>query len=175
MNARAARPVEKLILDYLASPETKNAVVKSLSQRSHEAFEAILSFRGPYPETIHPIDVHEEYLTPLLAGLLKACPQLLIGPKPARIPPRPFILIAAAIEANDPRFADTILAGLNDRSIDVKLAAVHGIRQCAFLHTPEVKLQLQRLMTMKSIATDAYSLAQVRAALRAIGSRAPAR
>jgi len=121
-------PATKLILQYLASPETKSAVVTRLSQSPYDAFAAILGFRGPYPQTIHPIDVHEEYLTPLLAALLKACPQLLIGPKPARIPPRPFILIAAAIEANDPRFADTILSGLKDRSIDVKLAAVHGIR-----------------------------------------------
>ena len=106
-------PIRELILQYLASPEIKNSVV--------------------HPETIHPIDVHEDYLTPLLAELLKACPQLLIGPDPARIPRRPFILIGAAIAANDPRFADTILSGLKDRSIYMKLAAVNGILRCFVL------------------------------------------
>src|SRR6185503_1709184 len=100
-------------------------VVERLSQKPHEAFGAILGFRGPYPKKIHPIDVHEAYLAPLLASL-----------------PRPFILIAAAIEANDPRFADTMLASLKDRSIDVKMAVVHAIRQCSFLHTPQVRQQM---------------------------------
>jgi hypothetical protein len=107
----------------------------------------------------------------LLAGLLQACPRLLIGPKPARIPPRPFILIAAVIETNDPRLADTILSGLKNPSIDIKLAAVHGIRQCASLHTPEVKQELERLMATKSIAKDVFSMEQFRGALRAIEDR----
>ena len=90
----------------------------------------------------------------MLAGLLQACPRLLIGPKPARIPPRPFILIAAVIETNDPRLADTILSGLKNPSIDIKLAAVHGIRQCAFLHTPEVKQELQHGAIPRRVARD---------------------
>jgi hypothetical protein len=140
-------PIRELILQYLASPEIKNSVV--------------------HPETIHPIDVHEDYLTPLLAELLKACPKLLIGPDPARIPRRPFILIGAAIAANDTRFADTILSGLKDRSIYVKLAAVNGILRCAFLRTPEVKQQLQRLLAMKSLAKDEYAVKQFQDALNA--------
>jgi len=103
----------------------------------------------------------------LLAELLKACPQLLIGPDPARIPRRPFILIGAAIAANDPRFADTILSGLKDRSIYMKLAAVNGILRCAFLRTPEVKQQLQRLLAMKSLAKDEYAVEQFQDALNA--------
>ena len=165
--------VRALILQYLAAPATKSAVVERLSQTPHEAFGAILGFRGPYPKKIHPIDVHEEYLAPLLASLLKACPHLLIGPKPAKIPPRPFILIAAAIEANDPRFADTMLASLKDRSIEVKLAVVHAIRQCSFLHTPEVRQQLQSLMATKSIAKDAYTRGLFQEALHAIDGGRP--
>jgi hypothetical protein len=153
--------IRELTLQYLASPEIKNSVVHRLSQSPYDAFDAILGFQGPYPETIHPIDVHEDYLTPLLAELLRACPQLLIGPDPARIPRRPFILLGAAIAANDPRFADTILSGLKDRSIYVKLAAVDGILRCSFLRTPEVKQQLQRLLAMKSIAKDEYAVKPV--------------
>lgn len=165
--------LRELILQYLASPEIKNTVVHSLSQSPYEAFDAILGFRGPYPKTIHPIDVHEDYLTALLAELLKICPQLLIGPDPAKIPRRPFMLIGAAIAANDPRFAPTILSGLNDRSIYVKLAAVDGILRCSFLRTPAVKQQLQRLLAMKSIANDEYSVERLQEALKAIDSDAP--
>ena len=88
--------VRALILQYLAAPATKSAVVERLSQTPHEAFGAILGFRGPYPKKIHPIDVHEEYLAPLLASLLKACPHLLIGPKPARIP-ETFFFVSSSV------------------------------------------------------------------------------
>jgi hypothetical protein len=147
---------KEVILQYLASPQSKSTVVDVLSRRPYEAFQAILGFRGPYPKNIHPIDVHEEYLGGLLEELLKRCPQLLIGPRRAKVPPRPFILIAAAIAANDPRFANTILSGLKDRSIDVKLASLHGITQCAFLRTPAVKRTLRDLLALKSIANDAF-------------------
>ena len=159
---------EKLILQYLASPETKEAVVDGLSRNPHEAFQAILGFQGPYPANIHPIDVHEEYLTGLLAALLRRCPELLIGPKPAKIPETPYILIAAAIATNDPRFADTILLGLKGRSIYLKLASVHGIMRCAFLRTPEVRQRLVDLLKLKSVAKDEYSSERIQAALRLI-------
>src|SRR6185436_20745508 len=76
--------------------------------------------------------------------------------EPIRGVRRPFILITAAIAANDPRFADTILSGVKDRSIYVKLAAVSGVLRCSFLRTPEVKQQLQRVLAMKSIAKDEH-------------------
>lgn len=154
-----------LILRALASPEAGKAVLDELALRPREAFEALLNFQGPYPEGVHPIDVHEDLLCGLLTGLLRRCPELLIGPDPAKIPSRPFILISAAIAADDPRFADTILSGLRQRSIDLKLAALDGIVRRPFLRTPEVKARLQELMGMKSIARDRYVLGRFQQAL----------
>ena len=166
---------EQLILQYLSSPETKDAVVDGLSRNPREAFEAILGFRGPCPANIHPIDLHEEYLTGLLAALLQRCPELLIGEKPAKILGPPYMLIPAAIAANDPRFADTILLGLKSRSIYLKLASIAGVRRCAFLRTPEVRQRLVDLLKLKSIAKDEYSHEKIEEALRVIDGDATGR
>ena len=159
--------IAELILQYIASPDTKNVVADEISRCPDEALQTILAFRGPYPKDIHPIDVHEIYLTDLVTALLKRCPRLLAGPDPAQIPLGNTILIASAIAANDPRFAETILAGLKHRSIYVKLAAVHGIIRCGFLRTPEVKRQLAALMVKKSIANSEYLLARFQVAFDA--------
>ena len=164
---RVDKPMEttELISRYLASPDTKSAVVAELSRNADAAFQAIQSYQGPYPNGMHPIDAHEEYLTALLVELIKRFPRLLIGPNPAKMTSQPFILISAAIAADDPRFAETILAGLKHRSIYVKLVALNGIVRLSFLRTPEVKQQLLRLMVMKSIAKDEYSMERIQEAL----------
>jgi hypothetical protein len=167
-----AAGIHARILQYLAARNTKEAVADALSKHPYEAFRAILGYQGPYPESVHPMDAHTDHLPALLAALLTRAPRLLIGPRPAKTPPRPYMLIAAAIISNDSRFAATILSGLKDRSIYVKLAVVNGITRCRFLQTPDVKRQLQALTTMKSIAKDAYTLDRIREAVEIIDRHA---
>ena len=163
--------MNELILQYIASKGKRDIVVKAMIAHPTEALSAIVEFQGPYPEDIHPIDVFEEYLTPLLSELFRRSPALLIGPAEAMLPKNKYMIIAAAIAADDSRFGGLILSGLKDRSIYVKLLVVDGIARRSYLRTPEVKRELQRMLSLKSIAADPYSRQKTRAALGAFKAR----
>lgn len=164
--------IDQRIVRFLAAPDTCEAVAAELSRAPQESFHAIIDFRGPYPEGMHPIDAHEDHLTQLLAELLKRCPSLLIGPDPVKMPKRSFIVIAAAIAANDPRFSETILSALTDRSIYMKLAAVDGIVRRAYLRTPAVRKQLLGLQEKKSISRDEYVMQRLKEAINMFDQQA---
>lgn len=160
----------ELLQRYLASPEARTAALEELVLRPSEAFEAILDFKGPYPEGANPVEVHEGPLVDLLQEFLRRFPQLLIGADAAPRPSPSYLLISAAIAVGDPRFADTILRGLEDRSIYRKLQVIDGITRLPFLRTPSVKARLDKLTAMKSIARDRHVLECIRKALDSFGS-----
>jgi hypothetical protein len=161
----------ELLQRYLASPEARTTALEELTLRPSEAFEAALDFKGPYPEGANPVAVHEGPIHDLLQNLLRRFPQLLIGPDAVPRPSAPYLLISAAIAADDPRFADTILRGLEDRSIYMKLLVVDGIIRRPFLRTPSVKVRLEKLMATKSIARDRDALEHLQRALDSFESR----
>lgn len=161
----------ELLLRYLASPEARPAVLEELTLRPSEAFEAIRDFRGPYPEGSNPVEIMEGPIYELLEEFLRRFPELLIAPDSVPRPPPPYLLISAVIAVGDPRFADIILRALEDRSVSTKLLAVDGITRCAFLRTPSVKVKLEKLMAMKSIARYPDALNRVQKALDSFDSR----
>jgi hypothetical protein len=156
--------IERVILEYLASPrDKKDAAVDEMSRRPDEAFHALMTFRGPYPEGVHPIDAFPDYLSPLLTSLFLRCPSLLLGRDVSRMSSgERWVVISAAIASESPAFAGVILSGLKDRSIDVKLLAVNAVSRDAFLRTPDARRQLQRLLTLTSMT---YCRDQIQRAL----------
>lgn len=159
-----------LIVQYLTSPKTKRpSIVKKLSISPDAAFETILAFRGPYPESSHPRDVHE-ILNFLLTDLLKICPRLFIECEIKTLTTdQRYALICAALYTQEYRFIDGILSGLKDRSIYVKLLVIDAIRlrRYRFLRTADARKELERLLTVRSIAESEYNRKQVENALRA--------
>lgn len=159
-----------LIVQYLTSPKTKRpSIVNKLSIGPDAAFETILGFRGPYPESLHPREVHET-LFALLPDLLKICPRLFIECEIKTLAPdQRYPLICAAICTQDSRFIDGILSGLKDRSIYVKLLVIDAITRTRyrFLRTADARKELERLLTLKSIAESEYARKHVENALRA--------
>ncbi|MEO8585597.1 MAG: hypothetical protein ABI584_05510 [Acidobacteriota bacterium] len=154
-----------LIQRYLAAPARKAAILDEMDKRPRGAFKAILAFRGPYPRGMHPIDAHADFLTDLLAGLLRRHPELVLGPRPARYSPGDYTLISAAISVGNPRFAGLILGGFKDPSLYVKILVADGVIRRKFLRTPETRVELRRLLKMKSIRDDPFSRGIFRKAL----------
>jgi hypothetical protein len=156
-----------LIVQYVTSPKAKRPlIVNKLSISPDAAFETIFAFRGPYPESLHPREVHET-LFALLPDLLKICPRLFIECEIKTLAPdQRYQLICAAIETQESRFKDGILSGLKDRSIYVKLLVIDAIRRYRFLRTADARKELERLLTVKSIAESEYHRKQVENALR---------
>jgi hypothetical protein len=146
--------MKQIILDYLASPkDRKNATSEEMTRRPGEAFDALMTFRGPYPKHTHVVDVFPDFLAPLLTELLRTFPDLLIGRDLSKMSAgERWVLISAAIESDSPQFTKVVLAGLRDRSIEVRHLAVNAVIKCAFLRIPEARPQLQRLLDQKSMS-----------------------
>lgn len=129
--------------------------------------EALLNFKGPYPEDCSVVDVFPDFLAPLLSDLLRRAPRLLIERDLSRMAAGArWIVISAAIESGDSRLAEVILAGLEDRSIAVKQLVVGAIPGHACLQQPEVRPRLQRLLVQRSMS---YCRDDIRRALNSLG------
>lgn len=167
-DAMTTDDVTTLIAEYLtASRSRKTALVGTLAQTPSAAFDAILAFRGPYPTSIDPRDAHDQ-LVELMVELLKRCPRLFIEcdlRKVDRIQRHP--LLYAAIATCEPRFTSKIIGALRDRSIYIKLLVADAIVRHDYLRTPEAKRQLQRLLTVKSIAESNHDRVRLERALEA--------
>lgn len=162
-----AKTMDELIVRWLGSRGASDFVLPEMSLHPDQAVAAILGFRGPYPADMHPIDAHADYLTALLAALLKQCPDVLAQVKPAALRRGQYTLISAAIMTGDPRFADAIIAGLKATSVLTKLMVVEAVQRHAWLRTPAARAELERLATLPSIASSAPDRAKVAAALAA--------
>ena len=156
-----------LIVQYLTASKVKQrTIVNRLAENPQEAFGATLAFRGPYPKALHPRDVHDTHLVQLLADLLAKCPELFTGRgiKTVNRDHR-HRLICAAISTQDPQFTEGILAGLKDRSIYVKLLVIDAITRYKWLRTEGARIELERLLMVKSIAESDYDRRHVEQAL----------
>lgn len=146
--------IEQVIQDYLAAPaDRKAATLEELARRPDEAFNTLMTFKGPYPKHAHAIDVFPDYLAPLLRDLLLRHPRLLFEGDLSEMPSgKRWILLDAAISSQSPQFVDLIIAGLSDRAVDVKQRVVNGILEHAFLRTPAARPLLEELLALKSMA-----------------------
>ena len=110
--------MQQMIQEYLAAPETrKQATLVAMIRQPDEAFNAPMTFRGPYPAPLPVVDVFPDFLAPLLAALLRQCPRLLLERDLAlRSAGERWSLLAAAIDSGNPLFADVVLGGLSARS-----------------------------------------------------------
>lgn len=145
--------MRKLLVQYLnTASNDRFTLERDICSRPDEAVDAILSFSGPYPKNLNAKDIFPDYLSPLLTSLLLRFPRLFSDQTLAKLSPaKRGMLTTAAISAEDPQFAKTILAGLQDRSIEVIMLAVHAIIRYTYLQTPDSKPQLQKLLDTKSL------------------------
>ncbi|MAP07635.1 MAG: hypothetical protein CMM00_01990 [Rhodopirellula sp.] len=164
-----AKDVTSMIAEYLTSPgPEKRAIVEKLAETPDVAFTATLRFRGPYPESLHPRDVHDTHLVDLMTELLKQFPHLFTECELKNIDRfQRHPLICAAISTHDPQFTDAIIGALKDRSIYIKILVMDAIGRHHYLRTAEAKKQLERLLTVKSIAESNCDRAHVEKALAA--------
>jgi hypothetical protein len=147
--------------------------VEALTRRPEAAFRALLGYRGPYPAPLHPIDVHADHLRVLLTELLRRRPALLLGRDLSALGPgQRHLVLNAAIGAEDPRFTPVILAGLKDRSVYVRLLVADALVQHERLRAREARLELRRLLALKSVASSEYDREHFQQALDALDRHA---
>jgi hypothetical protein len=141
----------------------------SPARRPEAAFRALLDYRGPYPEPLHPIDVHETHLHDLLTELIRRCPDLLLHRDLSGLGPgQRYLVVSAAIETSDARLTPVVVAGLRDPSIYVKLLAAGALVRHPRLRVPQARLELTRLLALKSVAGSDHDRERFQQALDAL-------
>jgi hypothetical protein len=146
--------MEKLIQDYLSAPnERRDYTIERMLVKPEEAFDALISFRGPYPDGLDVVDVYPDYIQPLLSELIKRVPRLLLERDISKVDPgQRWVLVCAAIEAANAQFAPIILAALQYDEDSGQDLAIKAVARFPFLRTPEAKAQLLKLASLESMS-----------------------
>ena len=159
--------LHSLIQDYLAAPnERRETTLAAMIREPDAAFAALTGYRGPYPDHLPAVDIVPDFLSPLLTELLRACPRLLLERDLSALAAGVrWTVLAAASDADRPEFAPVILAGLNDRSLEVKELVVKCILRYPPLRRAQARRPLKRLRAQKSLAFCRAEIEQALASL----------
>lgn len=148
------QPHEHLFAEYLWSPSDSHAITQ-LCSHGEAAVDAVIHYKGPIPESMHPRDVYDTHLTELLQKIIQLRPELLLHRNLNSMESRErYRLLVAAACTRDERFTEVILNGLKDRSVYVKLMVVSYMEQYQHLRKPDTVPLLKRLLTQKTMHDD---------------------
>ena len=145
--------MNELIHEFLCHPtESRASTLEAMLGNPNEAFEALISFRGPYPPHVDVMDVYPDHIQPLLCDLIKRTPQPLLDCDTSKLTEgQRWVLVYVAIESNNPQFAEIILKALEDTEDAGQDLAIKAISQRPYLRTTEAKDRLLKLAELKSM------------------------
>jgi hypothetical protein len=144
---------DELIAAYASDPRSLlDRTADALVHGDGDPVIAVLDYRGAPPEGVHVVDFFPDILSPLLTALFVRKPELLTARDMSKLSSgRRFALLAAGLMTGDARLVHTILCGLDDRSIGVKLLVVRAIVDAPFMRDASARHRLERLLPLASM------------------------
>lgn len=165
--SRRDKSLARLVADCaMASGTDRDVLFRQLAKSPDRAMDAILHFRGPSPPSVHGRDFYDMYLPRLLQQLVERHPSLFLErPAGELLKANAFLVLGVAISLEKAAFRPLILSGLRAPSIYDRLMVIDAIQHRKDLRTAEARRELERLLTLKSIAARPYTCHRIESTL----------